>query len=130
MPKSTGRDTDSIIHDSHLHRVRAVRFIPIFPALTLVAVRSAQPGSCVEGQMKKTFLRIGSACGLAMLFFGSSSVHAFCTEFDIAGIGVNCVDEGHKRVTQLHQADPARRNLGSYLERQLRPGQSPWRLSQ
>ena len=50
--------------------------------------------------MKKTLLRIGAACGLAMLFFGSSSAHAFCTEFDIAGIGINCVDEGHKRVTQ------------------------------
>jgi len=51
--------------------------------------------------MKKTLLRIGSACGLAMLFFGSSSVHAFCTEFDILGLGVNCVDEGHKRVTNF-----------------------------
>jgi hypothetical protein len=51
--------------------------------------------------MKKTLLRISSACGLAMLFFGSSSVHAFCTEFDILGLGVNCVDEGHKRVTNF-----------------------------
>ena len=49
--------------------------------------------------MKKTLRRIGSACGLATLFFGSSSAHAFCTEFDIFGIGVNCVDEGHKRIT-------------------------------
>jgi hypothetical protein len=49
--------------------------------------------------MKKGLLRIGSACGLAMLFFGNSSAHAFCTEFDVLDIGVNCVDEGHKRVT-------------------------------
>ena len=34
-----------------------------------------------------------------MLFFGSPTAHAFCTEFDIAGVGVNCVDEGHKKVT-------------------------------
>ena len=50
--------------------------------------------------MKKTLLRIGSACGLAMLFFGSSSVHAFCTEYKFEGIGVNCVEEGHKKVTR------------------------------
>ena len=56
-------------------------------------------GGITMNIMKKTLLRIGSACGLAMLFFGSSSVHAFCTEFDIAGIGVNCVGEGHKLVT-------------------------------
>ena len=49
--------------------------------------------------MKKTVRRIASTCGLLALFFGSSSAHAFCTEFDILGIGVNCVDEGHKRVT-------------------------------
>ena len=49
--------------------------------------------------MKKTVRRIVSACGLATLFFGSSSAHAFCTEFDLLGLGVNCVDEGHKRVT-------------------------------
>ena len=49
--------------------------------------------------MKKTVRRIGSICGLLALFFGSSSAHAFCTEFDILGIGVNCVDEGHKRIT-------------------------------
>ena len=100
MPTSSERDTDIIVHDSHSHRVRAARFIPFFPALTLVAVRSAQPGSCVGGQMKKTFLRIGSACGLVMLFFGSSGAHAFCTEFDILGIGVNCTGEGHKRITE------------------------------
>ena len=49
--------------------------------------------------MKKTVRRIGSTCGLLALFFGSSSAHAFCTEFDILGIGVNCVGEGHKRIT-------------------------------
>ena len=49
--------------------------------------------------MKKTLRRIRSACGLATLFLASSSAHAFCTEFDVFGIGVNCVDEGHKRVT-------------------------------
>jgi hypothetical protein len=48
---------------------------------------------------KKTLRRLGSVCGLALLFFGSPSAHAFCTEFDILGIGVNCTDEGHKRVT-------------------------------
>ena len=49
--------------------------------------------------MKKTVLRVAPALGLATLFFGSPSAHAFCTEFDIFGLGVNCVDEGHKRVT-------------------------------
>ena len=49
--------------------------------------------------MKKTLRRIASACGLATLYFGSPSAHAFCTHFEIAGIGVNCVDEGHKKVT-------------------------------
>ena len=49
--------------------------------------------------MKKTLRRFVSACGLATLFLGSPAAHAFCTEFDIFGIGVNCVDEGHKRVT-------------------------------
>jgi hypothetical protein len=49
--------------------------------------------------MKKTLRRLGSACGLATLYFASSSAHAFCTEFDIFGIGVNCTGEGHKRIT-------------------------------
>jgi hypothetical protein len=49
--------------------------------------------------MKKTLRRFGSACGLATLYFASPSAHAFCTEFDILGIGVNCTDEGHKRIT-------------------------------
>src|SRR5262245_31684472 len=49
--------------------------------------------------MKTTLRLIRSACGLAMLYLASSSAHAFCTEFDVVGIGVNCVDEGHKRVT-------------------------------
>jgi len=48
---------------------------------------------------KKSLRRLGSACGLATLYFASSSAHAFCTEFDIFGIGVNCTDEGHKRIT-------------------------------
>jgi hypothetical protein len=51
--------------------------------------------------MKKALLRIGSACGLAMLLFGSSSAQAFCTEFEILDVAVNCVDEGHKRVTRF-----------------------------
>jgi hypothetical protein len=49
--------------------------------------------------MKKAVRRFASALGLVTLFFGSPGAHAFCTEFDIFGIGVNCVDEGHKRVT-------------------------------
>ena len=48
---------------------------------------------------KKTLRRFASAGGIATLFFGSSAAHAFCTTFDILGLGVNCVDEGHKRVT-------------------------------
>lgn len=51
--------------------------------------------------MKKTFLQIGSACGLNMLLFGSSALHAFCTQFDIAGIGTNCVGQGHILVTRV-----------------------------
>jgi hypothetical protein len=47
----------------------------------------------------KTLSLIRSACGLATLFLASSSANAFCTEFDVFDIGVNCVDEGHKRVT-------------------------------
>jgi len=47
----------------------------------------------------KTLSRFAAACGLAILFFGSSSVYAFCTQFDIAGVGVNCDDEGHNRAT-------------------------------
>ena len=35
-----------------------------------------------------------------MLFFGSPSAHAFCTELEISGVGVNCTGEGHKRVTE------------------------------
>jgi hypothetical protein len=58
-----------------------------------------QAGCFREEKMKKTVRRIGSTCGLLALFFGSSSAHAFCTEFDILGIGVNCVGEGHKRIT-------------------------------
>lgn len=50
-------------------------------------------------KMKKSVLRFASACGFAAAYFGSPSAHAFCTQFDIAGIGVNCVDEGHKKVT-------------------------------
>jgi hypothetical protein len=50
--------------------------------------------------MKKKLLRIVSACGLAMLYFGSPSAHAFCTEYKFEGIGVNCVGEGHKKVTE------------------------------
>jgi hypothetical protein len=50
-------------------------------------------------EMKRTLRLIQSSFGLATLFLASSSAHAFCTEFDILGIGVNCVDEGHKRVT-------------------------------
>lgn len=53
--------------------------------------------------MKKTFLRIGSACGLALLFFGSSSVHAFCTEFEVADVALNCGGEGHILVTRAIQ---------------------------
>ena len=49
--------------------------------------------------MKKRVLRIASVCAFATLYFGSPSAHAFCTHFEIAGIGVNCVDEGHKKVT-------------------------------
>ena len=47
----------------------------------------------------KTLSLIRSACGLATLFLASSSANAFCTEFDVFDIGVNCVDEGRKRVT-------------------------------
>jgi hypothetical protein len=35
----------------------------------------------------------------AVLFFGSPSTYAFCTEYEFEGIGVNCVGEGHKKVT-------------------------------
>jgi Bacterial TSP3 repeat len=59
-----------------------------------------QQAGCFRGEkMKKTVRRLASTCGLLALFFGSSSAYAFCTEFDVLGIGVNCVDEGHKRVT-------------------------------
>jgi hypothetical protein len=50
-------------------------------------------------EMNKTLRGIRSACGLATLFLASSSAHAFCTEFDVFGVGLNCGDEGHKRVT-------------------------------
>lgn len=49
--------------------------------------------------MKKTLRQFLAACGFATLFFGSPAAQAFCTEHDILGLGVNCVDEGHKRVT-------------------------------
>jgi hypothetical protein len=52
--------------------------------------------------MKKTLLRIGSACGFAILIFGSSNAYAFCTEYYAGGaIPVNCLDEGHVRVTSI-----------------------------
>jgi hypothetical protein len=54
-------------------------------------------------------LRIAVSCALAGLYFASPSAHAFCTEFDILGIGVNCVDQGHKRIT-------------GYLKPVIRPG--------
>jgi hypothetical protein len=35
-----------------------------------------------------------------MLIFGSTNAHAFCTAYDLGGVvGVNCLDEGHIRVT-------------------------------
>jgi hypothetical protein len=49
--------------------------------------------------MKNKLFRIGPTCAFIMLLFASAGAHAFCTEIDIAGIGVNCRDEGHKRVT-------------------------------
>jgi hypothetical protein len=49
--------------------------------------------------MKKTVRRIASVLGLAWLFFGSPSAHAFCTEFEVLDVTVNCEDEGHKRIT-------------------------------
>jgi hypothetical protein len=52
-----------------------------------------------EDNMKKPLFRIASVCGFATLYFGSPSAHAFCTEFELAGIGLNCTGEGHRKVT-------------------------------
>jgi hypothetical protein len=49
--------------------------------------------------MKKTLRQFLAACGFATLFFGSPIANALCTEVDILGFGINCRDEGHKRVT-------------------------------
>src|SRR4030095_1301744 len=85
-PSRSARCTPHIVVDKRARVMRTIR-------------RPLRARPCAEGQMKKTLLRIGSACGLALLFFGSSSAHAFCTQCDGAGVGVNCVDEGHKKVT-------------------------------
>src|SRR5262245_40633949 len=93
-------------------QIRIVTFLAgvLATAIAFLAVRRTrvngfsgpacqQAGCFREKKTKKTVRRIASACGLIALYFGTSSAHAFCTEFDILGIGVNCVDEGHKRVT-------------------------------
>jgi hypothetical protein len=46
-----------------------------------------------------TLRHLGAACGLALLFFGSPKANAFCTEFEVLGVVVNCDGEGHKRIT-------------------------------
>jgi Bacterial TSP3 repeat len=74
--------------------------------------------------MKKTLRRFLAACGFATLFFGSPIANALCTEVDILGLPVNCVGEGHKRVTGY--ISPILRNdiwgaiwFGNYSQDQL-----------
>ncbi len=47
----------------------------------------------------KNLRRLGAACGLALLCLGSPKANAFCTEFEVLDVVVNCDGEGHKRVT-------------------------------
>jgi len=75
--------------------------------------------------MQQTPRLIRSACALAALFLASSSAHAFCTEFDIAGVGVNCVDEGHKRVT-AYIKPMLRSSVWSASGTATSPGRSLW----